>query len=81
MSALSHAVSYSSAASMGRYPVEEADLVFRSERGTHISEALDNDHWHRALGSAAVSQEGLYVTTDDAAQAAAVAQLTAFLDC
>ncbi|WP_250444252.1 tyrosine-type recombinase/integrase [Actinotalea sp. C106] len=42
----------------GRYPVVDADLVFRSDRGTHISEGLDNTRWHQILDGAGISRIG-----------------------
>jgi integrase len=44
--------------SQGRYPVSDADLVFRSTRGTHISEGLDNDRWHEVLRGAGINDTG-----------------------
>ncbi|GIG40740.1 tyrosine-type recombinase/integrase [Cellulomonas phragmiteti] len=38
--------------------VADADLVFRSTGGGHISEGLDNSRWHDALRGAGISRVG-----------------------
>lgn len=44
--------------SMRVYPVADADLVIRHERGGHVTPAVDNGLWHAACDGAGVSSIG-----------------------
>lgn len=46
------------ARSMRVYPVADADLVIRHERGGHVTPAVDNGMWHAACNGAGVSSIG-----------------------
>ncbi|NTW42649.1 MAG: tyrosine-type recombinase/integrase, partial [Cellulomonadaceae bacterium] len=46
------------ARSMRVYPVTDADLVIRHERGGHVTPTVDNAQWHAACDGAGVSSIG-----------------------